>query len=81
MTAQGQARLLDILDYWHKVEFFLPYALEKYVEDFKEWETRWLTQEDLQQSKDSHDGWRIRPGIGTCCAIAPYGCRVRLHRT
>ncbi|CAI8919858.1 Superfamily I DNA/RNA helicase protein [Pseudomonas chlororaphis] len=56
MIAQGQARLLDILDYWHKVEFFLPYALEKYVEDFKEWETRWLSQEDLQQSKDSR--WR-----------------------
>lgn len=56
MTAQGQARLLEILDYWHKVEFFLPYALEKYVEDFKEWETRWLSLEDLQQGQDNH--WR-----------------------
>lgn len=53
MTAQGQARLLEILDYWHKVEFFLPYALEKYVEDFKKWETRWLSREDLQ-----HSHWR-----------------------
>lgn len=45
MTPAEQQRLLDILDYWHKIEFFIPFDLRQ--ADTDEGATRWLMTEQL----------------------------------
>ena len=41
------ARLLDILDYWHKVEFFIPFDLNQVLGTRDEWSTKWLFEREL----------------------------------
>ncbi|WP_317204591.1 DEAD/DEAH box helicase [Janthinobacterium sp.] len=47
MTQVEQQRLLDILDYWHKIEFFVPFDLSQVSDTQDEWKLRWLTRSDL----------------------------------
>lgn len=56
MTTQEQERLLGILDYWHKIEFFIPFGLDQHVSDLEAWQARTLSAEDFTTSTD--DAWR-----------------------
>ncbi|WP_256658688.1 DEAD/DEAH box helicase [Pseudomonas sp. LP_7_YM] len=49
-------RILGILDYWHKIEFFIPFGLDQQISDKEKWQTRKLSVELLSLSFD--DGWR-----------------------
>src|SRR5690606_37990211 len=58
-----------ILEFWHKVEFFIPYDLEKQVLDHKDkdWAVRRITREHLQsmQPHDCGNLWQVaRPPQG-----------------
>jgi flagellar biosynthesis GTPase FlhF len=53
---QDRQRILDILDYWHKIEFFIPFGLDQKISDNEEWQTRTLSAVTLAQSSD--DAWR-----------------------
>lgn len=53
MAPYDQATLLAILDYWHKVEFFIPYGLEQYLDDLGEWQSRSLHRAALERSSGS----------------------------
>lgn len=45
---EDKQRLLDILDFWHKVEFFIPFDVQKQVLDNAEdWQVRWLEMREL----------------------------------
>lgn len=58
------ADILNILDFWHKCEFFLPYDLQRNVLDVKQ-EERWppksLSLADLSQ--DNSSLWNFTPPI------------------
>ncbi len=56
MVDQERQRVLGILDYWHKIEFFIPFGLDQRIGDKENWQTRTLSMELLSQSFD--DGWR-----------------------
>jgi hypothetical protein len=43
-----QERILEILDYWHKIEFFIPFDLEKMIDDSAGWQVIWLHKDDLK---------------------------------
>jgi hypothetical protein len=43
-----QERILEILDYWHKIEFFVPFDLEKMIDDSLGWQVIWLHKDDLK---------------------------------
>lgn len=47
MTLAEQQRLLDILGYWHKIEFFIPFDLNQVTDTQDDWKLRWLTRSDL----------------------------------
>lgn len=47
MTQEEQQRLLAILEYWHKIEFFVPFDLAQVSDTPDEWKLRWLTRADL----------------------------------
>jgi hypothetical protein len=47
MTQAAQQRLLDILEYWHKIEFFIPFDLNQITDTEDKWKLRWLTRDDL----------------------------------
>lgn len=55
MAPLAQATTLAILDYWHKVEFFIPYGLEQYLDDLEEWQSRTLLRSTLEHPDD--DDW------------------------
>ncbi|MBK5415077.1 hypothetical protein [Pseudomonas sp. TH31] len=50
MASNTQATTLAILDYWHKVEFFIPYGLDQFLDDLDEWQTKTLLRSTLEQS-------------------------------
>lgn len=43
------ARLLEILDYWHKVEFFIPFDLKQVLDNRDEWSCEWLDRQVLMR--------------------------------
>ncbi len=47
MTQAEQQRLLDILEYWHKIEFFVPFDLAQVSDTQDEWTLRWLGRAEL----------------------------------
>lgn len=49
MAPLAQATTLAILDYWHKVEFFIPYGLEQYLDELEEWQSRPLLRSTLER--------------------------------
>ena len=53
MAAYDQATLLAILDYWHKVEFFIPYGLEQHLDDLEEWQSKTLSRSRLESQDAS----------------------------
>ena len=42
MVSAAQQRLLDILDYWHKIEFFIPFDLSQVTDIEDAWKLRWI---------------------------------------
>lgn len=56
-------RLIDILDYWHKIEFFIPFGLDKQLGDLDNWQSRSLAAADL--SGQAGKAWlEFRPKKG-----------------
>lgn len=49
MNQAEQQRLIDILDYWHKIEFFIPFDLNQVIETPDKWKLRWLEAAELAQ--------------------------------
>ncbi|MEC5163445.1 MULTISPECIES: DEAD/DEAH box helicase [unclassified Janthinobacterium] len=47
MNQAEQQRLLDILEYWHKIEFFVPFDLAQVSDTQDDWKLRWLARADL----------------------------------
>jgi hypothetical protein len=56
-----QERILEILDYWHKIEFFVPFDLEKMIDDSLGWQVIWLHKDDLKNEASAFWSHRI-PG-------------------
>jgi len=48
MTQAAQQRILDILEYWHKIEFFIPFDLSQVTDTQDDWKLRWLSRGELQ---------------------------------
>ncbi|ROM55132.1 hypothetical protein BK648_06425 [Pseudomonas poae] len=44
MAPFDQQRLLAILDYWHKVEFFVPYGLDQRLDELEGWQSKVVLQ-------------------------------------
>ncbi|MDR2871898.1 MAG: hypothetical protein LBV45_05145 [Xanthomonadaceae bacterium] len=55
--SQERKRLLEILDYWHKIEFFAPFGLDQRIDELESWRTRTLFHQFLHYCDD--DSWRI----------------------
>lgn len=53
LAPHAQATTLAILDYWHKVEFFIPYGLDQFLDDLDEWQSKTLPRSTLEQSLDA----------------------------
>lgn len=49
MVQAVQQRFIDILDYWHKIEFFIPFDLDQISEVADTWKTRWIREQSLAQ--------------------------------
>lgn len=47
MVQASQQRLIDILDYWHKIEFFIPFDLDQVTDVEDEWKLRWIKPQQL----------------------------------
>lgn len=47
MVSAAQQLLIDILDYWHKIEFFIPFDLDQITDTEDPWKLRWLRPEHL----------------------------------
>lgn len=47
LTPHHRDTLLAVLDYWHKVEFFIPYGLEQYLGELEPWQVRALARAEL----------------------------------
>lgn len=47
MVQAKQQRLIDILDYWHKIEFFIPFDLDQISDIEDQWKLRWIRPETL----------------------------------
>lgn len=47
MDSATQQRLIDILDYWHKIEFFIPFDLDQLIDGQDDWKLRWLAADHL----------------------------------
>ena len=50
---QDQQRLLAILEYWHKIEFFIPYSLDQYLAEHDEWQSKHLSLKALEHAARS----------------------------
>ena len=50
LSGEEQERLLAILDFWHKLEFFIPFDLEKRAKEADEGRVRWLQADDRTHS-------------------------------
>ena len=49
--------LLDVLDFWHKVEFFIPFDLKQISDQIDEKDLKWLKPDDLRPSAPSP--WQV----------------------
>jgi hypothetical protein len=47
MVQAAQQRLIDILDYWHKIEFFIPFDLDQISDVEDAWKLRWISAGQL----------------------------------
>jgi hypothetical protein len=66
-----QERILEILDYWHKIEFFVPFDLEKMIDDSLGWQVIWLHKDDLKNEASAFWSHRI-PGDHVLTGFALY---------
>lgn len=48
MVQAAQQRLIEILDYWHKVEFFIPFDLDQVTDVEEAWKLRWIKPDQLE---------------------------------
>lgn len=50
-------KIQDVLDYWHKIEFFIPFDLKQVFEQADEKDLRWLKSDDV--SAGAASPWRV----------------------
>lgn len=53
VSGKEQERLLDILNYWHKIEFFIPFDLDRHIEEVEEGRIRWLRAKPFNDGSSS----------------------------
>jgi hypothetical protein len=59
LSANDRDRMLDILNYWHKIEFFLPFDLDAQIAECDEWQIHWLHSDAL-----ADENWSLwKPNI------------------
>src|ERR1700709_2372897 len=46
MMSNPPRRIHDILEYWHKIEFFIPFDLKQVLDTPDEWTVKWLDARD-----------------------------------
>src|SRR4051794_27991995 len=56
VSLEERERFISILDFWHKVEFFIPFDLDQRIEGEDEHKVRLLHRRDLDG--DSAELWR-----------------------
>jgi AAA domain-containing protein len=47
LSSDARDRMLDILDYWHKIEFFIPFDLDAKIAECEDWQIHWLRSDAL----------------------------------
>lgn len=62
MTEVARQRLLDILTYWHNIEFFIPFDLSQITDIQDEWKLRWLGHSELSQLSGEYFSQLAVPG-------------------
>jgi hypothetical protein len=84
--------LLEILDFWHKVEFFIPFDLKQVFDQIDEKDLKWLKPDDLGQHAPSPwqvvvpedrelTGFRLYLGVFDMGAISDFASELRAHET
>jgi predicted nucleic acid-binding Zn-ribbon protein len=59
LSANDRDRMLDILNYWHKIEFFLPFDLDAQIAECDDWQIHWLHSDAL-----ADENWSLwKPNI------------------
>jgi hypothetical protein len=53
MKQEERNRLLEILAYWHKIEFFIPFNLNEVIINAEGWQINWVYANSLQNAHDS----------------------------
>jgi hypothetical protein len=87
-------RILDILEYWHKVEFFIPFDLKQVLDTPDEWTVKWLNAQDQQHRQNPSlwempvpedrvlSGFKLFLGVFDMSAIAEFAqCLAPAERT
>ncbi|MTV37480.1 DEAD/DEAH box helicase [Duganella radicis] len=54
MVQAAQQRLIEILDYWHKVEFFIPFDLDQVTDVEEAWKLRWIKPDQLETGPSNY---------------------------
>lgn len=73
-TNIGHSSCTNILKFWHKVEFFIPFDLQRQVLEAKdaEWSVRTFSEMQLNEA-DSGMLWRVTPPVGhQLCGFEVY---------
>ncbi|MXV09017.1 MULTISPECIES: DEAD/DEAH box helicase [unclassified Xanthomonas] len=47
MNQEEQRRILQVLQHWHTLEFFIPFALDQRLSDLEDWQWRYLRRDGL----------------------------------
>ena len=53
-VTQQQQRLIDILEYWHKIEFFIPFDLDQVTDVEEVWRLRLIKTSQLKNWPDGY---------------------------
>ncbi|MCI2261498.1 DEAD/DEAH box helicase [Xanthomonas indica] len=54
MNQEEQRRILEVLQHWHALEFFIPFALDQRLSDLEDWQWCYLGRDALQSKNGQH---------------------------
>ncbi|MET0550748.1 MAG: AAA domain-containing protein [Xanthomonas sp.] len=54
MNQEEQRRILQVLQHWHALEFFIPFALDQRLGDLEDWQWCYLTRDALESANGQH---------------------------
>jgi hypothetical protein len=49
LSIPDRTRISEILDYWHKIEFFTPFDLDARLNECDNWQYQWINVQDLKK--------------------------------